>query len=181
MTPPKKLLNQVRDGIRLKRYSRSTEKTYVHWIKRFILFHNKRHPLEMGECEIEAFLTDLAVHGEAYRLSLRFYPVVYRLKTPLPKTRRFMLFSFYIAICSTSHPTSIITLAYRRQYAYFPASPIKRDASLYRSLSIHIHPQRIHRFHLLIALLGYYPNTLATFSTSTADDSFYFHLSAASV
>lgn len=64
MTPPKKRLDQVRDGIRLKRYSRSTEKTYVHWIKRFILFHNKRHPLEMGECEIEAFLTDLAVHGK---------------------------------------------------------------------------------------------------------------------
>ena len=64
MNPPKKLLDQVRYNIRLKRYSRSTEKTYVHWIKRFILFHNKRRPLEMGECEIEAFLTDLAVHGK---------------------------------------------------------------------------------------------------------------------
>mgnify|MGYP002849251258 CR=1 FL=1 len=64
MTPCKKLLDQVRDSIRLKRYSRSTEKTYVHWIKQFILFHDKRHLIEMGEYEIEVFLTDLAVHGK---------------------------------------------------------------------------------------------------------------------
>ncbi len=41
---PKKLLEQVRDAVRLKHYSYQTEKTYVHWIKRYILFHNKRHP-----------------------------------------------------------------------------------------------------------------------------------------
>lgn len=55
-----KLLNQIRDAIRLKHYSYSTEKTYMHWAKRFILFHNKRHPAEMGAAEIEAFLTHLA-------------------------------------------------------------------------------------------------------------------------
>jgi hypothetical protein len=64
MTPPKKLLDQVREPLRLKHYSRSTEKTYVHWLKRFILFHNKRYSLEMGECEIGAFLSDLALHGK---------------------------------------------------------------------------------------------------------------------
>ena len=64
MAPPKKLLDQVRETIRRKHYSRSTEKTYVLWIKRFILFHQKRHPLEMGEREIEAFLTSLAIQGE---------------------------------------------------------------------------------------------------------------------
>lgn len=58
---PKKLLDQVRDAIRLKHYSSSTEHTYVLWIKRFILFHNKRHPNAMGGPEIEAFLTHLAV------------------------------------------------------------------------------------------------------------------------
>ncbi len=57
---PKKLLDQLRDVIRLKHYSYSTEKTYVHWAKRYILFHNKRHPAEMGSAEIEAFLTHLA-------------------------------------------------------------------------------------------------------------------------
>ncbi|MBE3144380.1 MAG: phage integrase N-terminal SAM-like domain-containing protein [Planctomycetes bacterium] len=57
---PKKLLDQLRDAIRLKHYSYSTEKTYVHWSKRYILFHNKRHPAEMGAEEIEAFLTHLA-------------------------------------------------------------------------------------------------------------------------
>ncbi|GAI31435.1 unnamed protein product [marine sediment metagenome] len=60
---PKKLLVQVRDAIRLKHYAYSTEKTYVYWAKRFVLHHNKRHPLEMGEKEISEFLTYLAVEG----------------------------------------------------------------------------------------------------------------------
>lgn len=60
-TPPKKLLEQVREAIRLKHYSYRTEETYVQWIRRYILFHHKRHPQEMGIPEIEAFLTDLAV------------------------------------------------------------------------------------------------------------------------
>ena len=58
---PKKLLEQVRETLRLKHYSIRTEEAYIRWIKRFILFHNKRHPLEMGLPEIEAFLTHLAV------------------------------------------------------------------------------------------------------------------------
>jgi hypothetical protein len=56
-----KLLDQVRDIIRLKHDSIRTERAYVDWIKRFILFHHKRHPNEMGAPEIQAFLTDLAV------------------------------------------------------------------------------------------------------------------------
>ncbi|MEW6232129.1 MAG: integron integrase [Chloroflexota bacterium] len=58
---PKKLLDQVRDAIRCKHYSPRTEESYVHWIRRYILFHNKRHPQEMGSADIEAFLTHLAV------------------------------------------------------------------------------------------------------------------------
>lgn len=58
---PKKLLDQVRQAIRVKHYSIRTEEAYVNWIKRYILFHNKRHPQEMGVSEIEAFLTHLAV------------------------------------------------------------------------------------------------------------------------
>ncbi len=58
---PKKLIDRVRETIRLKHYSIRTEEAYVTWIKRYILFHNKRHPLEMGAAEIEAFLTHLAV------------------------------------------------------------------------------------------------------------------------
>jgi integron integrase len=57
----KKLLDQVRDAIRLKHYSDCTGKSYVRWIRRYILFHNKRHPKDMGVPEIEAFLTHLAV------------------------------------------------------------------------------------------------------------------------
>ncbi len=58
---PKKLLDQVRDVIRLKHYSIRTEQAYIDWIKRYILFHDKRHPQEMDYREIEAFLTHLAV------------------------------------------------------------------------------------------------------------------------
>lgn len=58
---PRKLLDQVRDAIRLKHYSYRTEETYVYWIRRFILFHNKRHPQEMGTAEVTVFLTHLAV------------------------------------------------------------------------------------------------------------------------
>ena len=60
-TKPVKLLDRVRNKIRLKHYSIRTEKAYISWIKRFIYFHNMRHPEEMGRTEVEAFLTDLAV------------------------------------------------------------------------------------------------------------------------
>jgi len=56
----KKLLDQARDVLRLKHYSYRTEETYVDWIRRYILFHQKRHPNEMGTPEIQAFLTYLA-------------------------------------------------------------------------------------------------------------------------
>jgi integron integrase len=58
-----KLLDQVRDKIRVKHYSIRTETQYIHWIKRFILYHNKRHPREMGAKEVESFLTHLATAG----------------------------------------------------------------------------------------------------------------------
>ena len=61
MSKKKKLLDRVREAIQLKHYSPRTAEAYVSWIRRFILFHNKRHPREMGAAEIEAFLTHLAV------------------------------------------------------------------------------------------------------------------------
>ena len=60
---PPKLLERVRERIRYKHYSLRTEESYVQWIRRFILFHGKRHPSEMGAPEVEAFLTSLAVEG----------------------------------------------------------------------------------------------------------------------
>ncbi len=60
-TPAKpRLLDQVREVIRTRHYSPKSEDSYVHWIKRFIFFHNKRHPAEMGEKEIAQFLSSLA-------------------------------------------------------------------------------------------------------------------------
>lgn len=58
---PVNLLDKVRQRIRLKGYSISTERSYVFWIKRFILFHGKRHPQEMEKLEIEAFLSHLVM------------------------------------------------------------------------------------------------------------------------
>ncbi len=58
-----KLLDRVREQLRLKHYSYRTEATYIHWIKRYILFHQKRHPGEMGDEEIRAFLVHLAETG----------------------------------------------------------------------------------------------------------------------
>jgi integron integrase len=55
-----KLLDQVRLAIRTRHYSSKTEESYIHWIKRFIFFHDKRHPTEMGEKEIAQFLSSLA-------------------------------------------------------------------------------------------------------------------------
>ncbi len=60
MTDKPKLLERVRQVIRVKHYSLRTEESYVHWIKRFIVFHGKRHPEEMGEQEISQYLTHLA-------------------------------------------------------------------------------------------------------------------------
>lgn len=56
-----KLLDQVRYKIRLKHYSWRTEQAYINWIKRFIFFHNKKHPSKIGKEGIELFFTDLAV------------------------------------------------------------------------------------------------------------------------
>lgn len=56
----KKLLDQLREVLRLKHYSYRTEEAYTDWVRRFILFHNKRHPNEMGAPEIQAFLAHLA-------------------------------------------------------------------------------------------------------------------------
>ncbi len=56
-----RLLEQVRLARRARHYSPRTERAYVGWVRRFILFHGKRHPAEMSEAEINAFLTHLAV------------------------------------------------------------------------------------------------------------------------
>ena len=56
----KKLLDQMRDTLQTQHYSYRTENTYVEWAKRFILFHKKRHPKDMGVPEVEVFITHLA-------------------------------------------------------------------------------------------------------------------------
>jgi hypothetical protein len=60
MSEPR-LLDRVRDAIRIRQYSLATEKAYVSWVRRLILFHGKRHPAEMEKPDIEAFLSYLAV------------------------------------------------------------------------------------------------------------------------
>ena len=66
---PKKLLDQVRDAIRLKHYSIRTEQAYVGWIKRYILFHDVRHAGKMGaaECSLRWLLFNTWATGSTYR------------------------------------------------------------------------------------------------------------------
>jgi len=88
--PPPKLLDQVAAKMRLLHYSIRTEEAYLDWIRRFILFHHKRHPRDMGAVEIEAFLTDLAVNGkvaastqnQAFSALLFLYRNVLEIKLP---------------------------------------------------------------------------------------------------
>jgi hypothetical protein len=78
----KKLLDRVRDAIRTKHYSIRTEEAYVNWIKRFILFHDKRHPKEMGADEVEELMWILkcvrssSVMVREPRIGSRFCPIV---------------------------------------------------------------------------------------------------------
>jgi hypothetical protein len=58
-----RLLDRVREAIRSRHYSRNTKNAYVAWIRRYILFHGKRHPAEMGAQEVTRFLSSLAVDG----------------------------------------------------------------------------------------------------------------------
>lgn len=60
---PPKLLDRVRQAIRVRHYSRRTERAYVAWIRRFIVFHGKRHPRDLGEHEVAGFLSHLAARG----------------------------------------------------------------------------------------------------------------------
>lgn len=91
-TPPTRspFLNRCHEILRLGHYSRQTEKCYVRWIERFILYHNKRHPAEMGAPEIQDFLTNLAVEGhvsastqnQAFNALLFLYQKVLEIELP---------------------------------------------------------------------------------------------------
>lgn len=85
-----KLLDQVREQIRLRHYSIRTEAVYLEWVKRFIRFHKYRHPQDMGAAEVEAFLSDLAVRrdvaastqNQALSAILFLYKQVLRIELP---------------------------------------------------------------------------------------------------
>jgi integron integrase len=89
ITPPK-LLDQVRDKLRVKHYAIRTEQSYVDWIKRYIYFHGKTHPKDLGAQDVEAFLTHLAVAGkvsastqnQAKSALLFLYRMVLEIKLP---------------------------------------------------------------------------------------------------
>jgi len=93
MEPKIRLLDRMRNVMRLKHMSLRTEQAHVSWVKRFILFHDKCHPAEMGADEIRAFLTHLAVHGQVAASTqngtLNTLVFLYRqvLKQPFPELR----------------------------------------------------------------------------------------------
>lgn len=89
---PKKLLDQVRETLRTKHYSYRTEQTYIDWIKRYIIFHNKQHPKDLGVEEIRAFIAHLATdrkvatstQNQALSAILFLYRTVLEQETNLP-------------------------------------------------------------------------------------------------
>jgi integron integrase len=86
MNPPK-LLDQVRNQMQLKHFSRRTQDAYLHWIKRYILYNDKQHPAEMGDREIQRFLTYLAVDEDvaASTQNLAFNAILFLYKEILHK------------------------------------------------------------------------------------------------
>ena len=62
MNQPIKLLDQVRNLLRVKHYSIATERQYIYWMKQYIYYHHKKHPKDMNEVHVQAFLTHLAVN-----------------------------------------------------------------------------------------------------------------------
>ena len=93
---PNKLLDQVSDSIRRKQYSHRTERAYINWIRQYILFHDKKHPKDMGAANVEKFLTFLAVErnvaastqNQAFSAILFLYKEV--LKRPLETSFQFI-------------------------------------------------------------------------------------------
>jgi len=67
MTQEPKLLDRLRNSIRARHYSHRTEEAYLMWAKRFILFHNKRHPSSMSGDEVNAFLSSVAARIQRHR------------------------------------------------------------------------------------------------------------------
>jgi site-specific recombinase XerD len=82
-----KLLTQLSEVIRLKHYSLKTEKSYIHWCRRFIIFHKKRHPKEMNTQEVQAFLNYLAVdqHVSASTQNQALNAIVFLYKNVIKK------------------------------------------------------------------------------------------------
>jgi len=93
----KRLLDQYRDALRVKRYSPRTEDAYTLWVKKYILYHNKRHPKEMGVPEIGQFLTHL-VSGKEMSASRHTAPAA-----GAGETRRSAPSSFSIVTSCTSN------------------------------------------------------------------------------
>lgn len=92
MSPPK-LLDQVREAARLRHLSLRTEQAYVGWIRRYVLFHEKRYPRDTGMEEIRAFLADLAVRRRVSASTQRqafsaFVPCSLKRNAPTPDRRR---------------------------------------------------------------------------------------------
>ena len=109
--PTPKLLDQVRTVARVKHFSLSTERAYVSWIRRFILFHHKRHPIDMAEDEIRQFISHLAVHtrisASTQTVALSALLFLYRdvLKRDLP----------YIANIERAKPSKKLPVVFTRQ------------------------------------------------------------------
>jgi integron integrase len=111
--PPKKLLDRLRDQVNLKHYSARTADSYVYWARQFILFHNTRHPNEMGISDINQFLTHLAVDKRVaastqnQALSALVFLYKYVLQTPLDES--------HLSAVRAKNPERLLTVLSKRE------------------------------------------------------------------
>ena len=124
------LLDQMRHRIRTLHYSIRTEDAYVLWGKQFILFHRKRHPLEMGEAEVGEFLTYLAVErnvaASTQNQALSAILFLYKVVLDRPLERKRLLVS--VLFSTKKEPPSI---SLRGQNRFTTAERIRNDSSLF--------------------------------------------------
>jgi integrase-like protein len=146
--PGPRLLDRVRAALRLRHYSRRTEKAYVAWIRRYIVFHGKRHPAEIGAPELTRFLTSLAIDGrvaastqnQALSALLFLYREVLELDVPWldgvvrakrPVSRR------------TSHATSIVSVSCTSATSRPAPAGWRHESVLQRIVKSAVHRARI--------------------------------------
>ena len=134
----KKLLDIIKDKIRFKHYCYLTEKTYVHWTKCYMFFHNKKYPIDIGKREIEKYLSSLVVKNRVSPSTQNqaFSTIHFLYKEVLGIDIRFGK----VYICDSKSPKT----KFETKWQYlFPKAKVSKDSRSQTIRQYHIHPKTI--------------------------------------